>query len=166
MTFSIYTLVAVLDVGTLKLKRFAICFLLLFLLIIFLGHLQNFMNCIYLCLVDADFFIDSRSSPYRATSMPPPAISIPPRSYSVPPRDVRATSVPRFDPLSPLDILSEYEREPFQRGLSPTPVRAGRWGPRSSEVAFDSDGNWIFFLQYRSINLWHLWHILFCSKAL
>lgn len=78
-------------------------------------------------------------------SVPPPPISIPPRSLSVPPRDARATSVPhRLDPLSPLDILSEYEREPFQRGLSPTPVKAGRWGPRSSEVAFDPDGNWFF----------------------
>lgn len=92
---------------------------------------------------NAVFIIDSRSSPFRALSVPPPPISIPPRSLSVSPRDIRATSVPPLynSPLSPLDILSEYEREPFQRALSPTPIKCGRWAPRSNEVAFDSDGN-------------------------
>lgn len=90
--------------------------------------------------MDAVLFIGSYSRPSRAVSVPP--ISPPSlRSLSVPPRDYRATSVPRFDPLSPLDLLSEYEREPFQRALSPTPIKCGRWAPRSSEVAFDTDGN-------------------------
>lgn len=40
--------------------------------------------------------------------------------------------------------LDDCERQPFARGLSPTPVKCGRWAPRSSEVAFDSDGNLIF----------------------
>lgn len=83
-------------------------------------------------------------APSRATSVPPSAYSPSLRGLSVPPRDVRATSVPRFDPLSPLDLLSEYERQPFERGLSPTPIKCGRWAPRSSEVAFDTDGNLIF----------------------
>lgn len=45
--------------------------------------------------------------------------------------------------LSPLDLLSEYERD-VPTGLSPTPVKYGRWGPRGSEVAFDKDGKLIF----------------------
>lgn len=95
--------------------------------------------------MDAVLFIGSYSRPSRAVSVPP-AISSPPlRSLSVQPRDIRATSVPRFDPLSPLDLLSEYEREPFQRALSPTPIKCGRWAPRSSEIAFDSDGNFCDF---------------------
>lgn len=95
-------------------------------------------------------------SPSRAASVPPPISSPPLRSLSVPPRDARATSVPKFAPLSPLDLLSEYERQPFERDfcLSPTPVKYGRWGPRSSEIAFDSDGNLIFgFLEYRHLFL-------------
>ncbi|XP_055309499.1 uncharacterized protein LOC129573208 isoform X2 [Sitodiplosis mosellana] len=76
----------------------------------------------------------------RAVSVPPIAPA-PLRSLSIPPRDLRATSVPPFphDPLSPLDLLSEYDAH-RQRCLSPTPVKCGRWAPRSSEVAFDSDG--------------------------
>lgn len=133
-----------------------------------------FWNCkmhLYLCLADAVFFIDSRSSPFRALSVPPPPISIPPRSFSVSPRDVRATSVPPLynSPLSPLDILSEYDREPFQRALSPTPIKCGRWAPRSNEVAYDSDGNllmMIFLLKCTGINLGIISILIFfCSKA-
>lgn len=122
-----------------------LCFLLFCFALCFFGHCK-ILKCIYLCFADAVLFLDYRSSPFRALSVPPPAISIPPRSYSVSPRDARATSVPPLynHPLSPLDILSEYEREPFQRALSPTPIKCGRWAPRSSEVAFDSDGNWFF----------------------
>lgn len=85
----------------------------------------------------------SGRSPSRAVSVPPPISSPPLRSLSVQPRDLRATSIPPLPsvPLSPLDLLSEYERQPFERGLSPTPVKLGRWAPRNSEVAFDSDGN-------------------------
>lgn len=115
---------------------------------------------------DAVFFIDSRSSPFRALSVPPPPISIPPRSYSVSPRDARATSVPPLynHPLSPLDILSEYEREPFQRALSPTPIKCGRWAPRSNEVAYDTDGNLLMmFLLTIPVNQFrHYFHWFFC----
>lgn len=96
-------------------------------------------------------------APSRATSVPPSAYSPSLRGLSVPPRDVRATSVPRFNPLSPLDLLSEYERQPFERGLSPTPIKCGRWAPRSSEVAFDTDGNLIFDHRHQ--------HILFFIDA-
>lgn len=114
-----------------------------------------------LSCADAIFFIgDWSSMPFRALSVPPPAISIPPRSLSVPPRDTRATSVPRFNPLSPLDILSEYERAPFQRALSPTPIKNNRWGLRDSEVAYDFDGNW-FLMEYRCHFFWHFWHDFF-----
>lgn len=100
-----------------------------------------FRRCAFKWFLLGDYW--SRA-PSRAVSVPP---SPPPlRAFSVPPRDFRASSVPRFDPLSPLDLLSEYEREPFQRGLSPTPVKAHRWAPRCSEVAFDTDGNLIFAL--------------------
>lgn len=88
--------------------------------------------------------IGTPSRPSRATSVPPPFSAPPSRGFSVPPRDLRASSVqPNLSPLSPLDLMSEYERDPFnqERGLSPTPVKAGRWGPRSSEVAFDTEGN-------------------------
>jgi len=54
-------------------------------------------------------------APSRATSVPPSAYSPSLRGLSVPPRDVRATSVPRFDPLSPLDLL----RLPIYRGGFP-----------------------------------------------
>lgn len=123
----------------------------MFCLVAFFGHFE-IVKCIYLCLADAIFFIDSRSSPFRALSVPPPAISIPPRSLSVPPRDARATSVPPLynSPLSPLDLLSEYEREPFQRALSPTPIKCGRWAPRSNEVAFDTDGNLLLLFFFKT----------------
>jgi len=94
-------------------------------------------------------------APSRACSVPPPISSPPFRSLSVPPRDLRASSLPRVDPLSPLDLLSEYERQPFERGLSPTPIKCGRWAPRSSEVAFDSDGLPIYrggFPRYNSLD--------------
>lgn len=85
-------------------------------------------------------------APSRAASVAPTFSSPPLSSFNYPARDLRATSVPPLphNPLSPLDILSEYERRPFERCLSPTPVKCGRWAPRSSEVAFDSDGNLIF----------------------
>lgn len=114
-----------------------------------------FRRCAFKWFLLGDYW--SRA-PSRAVSVPP---SPPPlRAFSVPPRDFRASSVPRFDPLSPLDLLSEYEREPFQRGLSPTPVKAHRWAPRCSEVAFDTDGNLIFALP-SSIQVF-VWHIFFC----
>lgn len=113
-----------------------------------------FRRCAFKWFLLGDYW--SRA-PSRAVSVPP---SPPPlRAFSVPPRDFRASSVPRFDPLSPLDLLSEYEREPFQRGLSPTPVKAHRWAPRCSEVAFDTDGNLIFAL-LSSIQFF-VWHIFF-----
>lgn len=72
----------------------------------------------------------------------PPISAGPLRGFSVPPRDLRATSLAPQTALSPLDLLSEYQRELLSpRGFSPTPVKYGRWGPRSSEVAYDSDGN-------------------------
>ncbi|XP_031625676.1 uncharacterized protein LOC116342294 [Contarinia nasturtii] len=99
----------------------------------------------------------SGRSPSRAFSVPPPIAPPPLRSLSVQPRDLRATSIPPMpsSPLSPLDLLSEYERQPFERGLSPTPVKCGRWAPRSSEIAFDSDGLPIFrggFPRYNSLD--------------
>lgn len=99
-----------------------------------------------LSLRTRNFIFVTGRAPSRALSVPPPIAPPPLRSLSVPPRDHRATSVPPFphDPLSPLDLLSEYERRPFERCLSPTPIKCGRWAPRSSEVAFDSDGNLIF----------------------
>lgn len=99
----------------------------------------NHLDQKLIVFADAILFIGSYR-PSRATSVPPPISSPPLRSLSVPPRDYRATSVPRFDPLSPLDLLSEYEREPFQRALSPTPVKSP-WSPRPSEIAYDADGN-------------------------
>lgn len=53
---------------------------------------------------------------------------------------MRATSMAPTSALSPLDLLSEYERQPFERALTPTPIKCGRWAPRSNEVAFDIDG--------------------------
>lgn len=98
---------------------------------------------VFFCAFRLFFLGDWSRAPSRAVSVPPfSAPSL--RALSLPPRDTRATSVPRFDPLSPLDLLSEYEREPFERCLSPTPVKSGRWAPRSSEVAYDSDGNLVF----------------------
>lgn len=77
----------------------------------------------------------------RATSVPP-LQPLSPRATSVPPlsRGARATS------LSPLDsFLSEYNppNDLFGGAIaqSPTPVK-GRWGPRESEMGFDSNGNY------------------------
>lgn len=52
------------------------------------------------------------------------------------------------------EFVDECERLPFERALSPTPIKCGRWAPRSSEVAFDEDGNSFFCF-------WFLW-LLFC----
>lgn len=89
---------------------------------------------------DSADFTGRAPSVGRALSVPP-SIAPPARSLSIPARDLRATSVPPFphDPLSPLDLLSEYDVYP-ERCLSPTPIKCGRWAPRSKEVAFDSDG--------------------------
>lgn len=136
-----------LDILVLTLKKFAMLCCFRFAQLLFWPHFE-IVKCIIIFVLRMRFiFVDSRSSPFRALSVPPPAISIPPRSYSVSPRDARATSVPPLynNPLSPLDLLSEYEREPFQRAMSPTPIKCGRWAPRSNEVAFDSDGNLLFF---------------------
>lgn len=125
--------------------------------------LQIWWNKIFL-FADAVFFVGSWSrGPSRAASVPPPISSPPFRSLSVQPRDLRASSLPRYDPLSPLDLLSEYEREPFERALSPTPVKCGRWGPRNTEVAFDSDGN-LIILRYR--HPFFVWNWFFSCETL
>lgn len=85
----------------------------------------------------------------RASSVPPlnPALrasSVPPP----PPRGQRATS------LAPLDSFLG-ECEPNVPSLSPTPVKPGRWRPRDSEVAYDTEGNPIFrtgWSPYNSLN--------------
>lgn len=52
-------------------------------------------------------------------------------------RNLRALSVDRLDNLlDSLDIPHVYTR-----ALSPTPIKAGRWAPRPSEVAYNYDGN-------------------------
>lgn len=67
---------------------------------------------------------------------------------------MRAASLAPTSALSPLDLLSEYERHPFERALSPTPIKYGRWGPRSSEVAYDEDGKFlcVFLMQIPHIH--------------
>lgn len=50
---------------------------------------------------------------------------------------LRALSVDRLDRLlDDLDVPHVYTR-----ALSPTPIKAGRWAPRASEVAYNYDGN-------------------------
>lgn len=50
---------------------------------------------------------------------------------------LRALSVDRLDNiLDSLDVPHVYTR-----ALSPTPIKAGRWAPRASEVAYNYDGN-------------------------
>ncbi|XP_046803942.1 uncharacterized protein LOC111678239 [Lucilia cuprina] len=101
------------------------------------------------------------SEPY----VPPPAYwnrgsSVAPRAPSVfdraPSVFDRATSLAPFtrplfraSSLEPLDELfaSKLDKDNvFQRAgsPSPTPVKAGRWGPRPTEVAYDADGLPIF----------------------
>lgn len=71
------------------------------------------------------------SSPFRAGS--PLRAPSPYRSISA----IRAASVDRLDALMDrLDIPHVYTR-----ALSPTPIKAGRWAPRPSEVAYNYDGN-------------------------
>lgn len=47
---------------------------------------------------------------------------------------------------------AEVENEPYgpERGLSPTPVKPWRWVPRSSEVAYDPEGNFWFLTTAKS----------------
>lgn len=73
---------------------------------------------------------------FRASSVPPLSPSL--RASSLAPafdRAARATSIPPLD-----SFLSEYDQPTKIVGaLSPTPVK-GRWGPRDSEVGYDSEG--------------------------
>ncbi|XP_054082151.1 uncharacterized protein LOC105216619 isoform X2 [Zeugodacus cucurbitae] len=76
----------------------------------------------------------------RARSLAPALLD---RARSLAPRPLyRASS------LEPLDELfdSKLADKPFERAgsPSPTPVKAGRWGPRPNEVSYDANGLPIF----------------------
>ncbi|XP_055847622.1 uncharacterized protein LOC129913128 isoform X1 [Episyrphus balteatus] len=90
----------------------------------------------------------------RSLSVPPLEPYVPPaydRAASVAPRSYRASSIEPLplrarsvDPYIP-DLFSKFDRlSPFERAGSPTPVKPGRWGPRPTEIAYDSDGLPVF----------------------
>ncbi|XP_067636415.1 uncharacterized protein Mf isoform X2 [Eurosta solidaginis] len=77
----------------------------------------------------------------RARSLAPSLFD---RAHSVIPRSLfRASSL---GPLYELNSKLLDAERPFERAgsPSPTPVKAGRWGPRPSEVAYDANGLPIF----------------------
>lgn len=100
---------------------------------------------------------------FRASSVPPLSPSL--RASSLAPafdRAARATSIPPLD-----SFLSEYDQPTKIVGaLSPTPVK-GRWGPRESEVGYDSEGksDCIFFFTFKIIVLNQVFQCCQCNNT-
>lgn len=97
-------------------------------------------------------------SPFREMTMPrgrsPFRGSSPFRASS----PLRGSSVDRL--LDDLDVPSV-----FTRGLSPTPVKAHRWAPRPSEVAYNYDGNSLalFLLPSNAVIRFWKWPAFVCG---
>ncbi|XP_059611948.1 uncharacterized protein LOC132258596 isoform X1 [Phlebotomus argentipes] len=91
---------------------------------------------------------ETKPSGNRASSVPPPSFragSVPPLRAGSPFRELSVPRGLRASSVDPLDNLLDNLRLPlYSTGRSPTPVKAGRWAPRPSEIAYDSDGLPIF----------------------